>query len=153
MKSAYEMSEKRRVRTAEKSHKIPTGMNPAQQIAYINARLDEAQAEFDSQRNGYWDALMLTMLWVIHEEYGFGQERLVRLYKALVRDRARMRVQCRECDPDEWGRDSYRLLETGKNAEDVGYKEQLRQIGFDYDEWERRCFFVDEKTGEVDWRE
>lgn len=155
MKSAYTVDQKEKKRTdpAGKKHNIPTGMNVAQQIAYVNARLDAAQAEFDEQQQGLWDAFMVTILWTLHEEFGFGAERLERAYKKMVMNRAVDRANYRRCDKDKWGRDAYVLQKSGQNIEDFAYKAALRSIGFDYDDLESRAYFADAEKGIIAWRD
>lgn len=155
MKSAYDVKEKEKKRTRqEREHNIPSGMNPAQQIAYVNARLDKAQRELDEQRGGYWDCLMLTILWYLHTapDLRFGKKRLERAYKALVEDRARQRADMRDRGTDKFGREILDLAAPGQHVEDRYYRDQLRAIGFDYDEWEERAYWIDEKKGVIGWR-
>lgn len=156
MKSAYDVIEKEKKRTRpEREHNIPSGLNPAKQIAYVNARLDKAQRQFDEQRDGYWDCLMLTFLWFLHTQpdIAYGPKRLERAYRQMVEDRARMRADYRSWDPDKFGREIPDVADPGKHVEDRGYKEQLRAIGFDYDAMEERAYWIDEKKGIIGWRD
>ncbi len=66
----------------------------------------------------------LTMLWTLHEDFGFGAVRLKRFYDSFVKTYRYMRDRY-YCEGDE------ELF--GSRTDAYVIKERLKEIGFDYD--------------------
>jgi hypothetical protein len=66
----------------------------------------------------------LTMLWTLHEDFGFGAVRLKRFYDSFVKTYRYMRERY-YCEGDE------ELF--GSRTDAYVMKERLKEIGFDYD--------------------
>ncbi len=79
------------------------------------------------------DTILLSMLYYLATEEGYGPLRLRRAWEGMVRVRAVARVDMRELSSGK----EYKLEATGKNVEDFYMREELRKRGCDLKAWER----------------
>ena len=80
--------------------------------------------------DAYIEHMDLLMLWVLHEDFGFGAERLKRAYHALDKKFEDFRRYM--------GDDRTKFNEGVERDDTWALKYKLREIGFDYEEEVRR---------------
>ena len=116
----------------------------ARETRVAEAMWDEANRQWEAERDRLMDVVLETYLVVLHRRYRFGRDVLRRIWEDCVSLRAGMR----SCLRDIGSGQEYKLQQTGKNIEDTAIRMELADIGVDVRAWEAAVEY-DEKTGEV----
>ena len=120
----------------------------ARETRVAEAMWDEANRQWEAERDRLMDVVLETYLVVLHRRYRFGRDVLRRIWEDCVSLRAGMR----SCLRDIGSGQEYKLHQTGKNIEDTAIRMELADIGVDVRAWEAAVEY-DEKTGEVVFRD
>lgn len=120
----------------------------ARESRVAEAMWDEANRQWEAERDRLMDVVLETYLVVLHRRYRFGRDVLRRIWEDCVSLRAGMR----SCLRDIGSGQEYKLQQTGKNIEDTAIRMELADIGVDVRAWEAAVAY-DEKTGEVVFRD
>lgn len=113
----------------------PAFRSQVQAEAYVNKLKANALKQFDETRGDYIETIIETVLLDLHRSEGWGLTRLQRFYRNMIRLRVEGINACRS------GGD-YEVMETAYNAEDYGFREELRKIGVDVQKWESEVAYV-----------
>lgn len=120
----------------------------ARETRVAEAMWDEANRQWEAERDRLMDVVLETYLVVLHRRYRFGRDVLRRIWEDCVSLRAGMR----SCLRDIGSGQEYHLQQTGQNIEDTAIRMELADIGVDVRAWEAAVAY-DEKTGEVVFRD
>ena len=120
----------------------------ARETRVAEAMWDEANRQWEAERDRLMDVVLETYLVVLHRRYRFGRDVLRRIWEDCVSLRAGMR----SCLRDIGSGQEYKLQQTGNNIEDTAIRMELADIGVDVRAWEAAVEY-DEKTGEVAFRD
>ena len=120
----------------------------ARETRVAEAMWDEANRQWEAERDRLMDVVLETYLVVLHRRYRFGRDVLRRIWEDCVSLRAGMR----SCLRDIGSGQEYHLQQTGNNIEDTAIRMELADIGVDVRAWEAAVEY-DEKTGEVVFRD
>ena len=116
----------------------------ARETRVAEAMWDEANRQWEAERDRLMDVVLETYLVVLHRRYRFGRDVLRHIWEDCVSLRAGMR----SCLRDIGSGQEYQLQQTGNNIEDTAIRMELADIGVDVRAWEAAVEY-DEKTGEV----
>ena len=120
----------------------------ARETRVAEAMWDEANRQWEAERDRLMDVVLETYLVVLHRRYRFGRDVLRRIWEDCVSLRAGMR----SCLRDIGSGQEYKLQQTGQNIEDTAIRMELADIGVDVRAWEAAVAY-DEKTGQVIFRD
>ena len=120
----------------------------ARETRVAEAMWDEANRQWEAERDRLMDVVLETYLVVLHRRYRFGRDVLRRIWEDCVSLRAGMR----SCLRDIGSGQEYHLQKTGQNIEDTAIRMELADSGVDVRAWEAAVEY-DEKTGEVVFRD
>ena len=120
----------------------------ARETRVAEAMWDEANRQWEAERDRLMDVVLETYLVVLHRRYRFGRDVLRRIWEDCVSLRAGMR----SCLRDIGSGQEYQIQKTGQNIEDTAIRMELADIGVDVRAWEAAVAY-DEKTGQVIFRD
>lgn len=124
----------------DESRAIPLNSKTERLVSIV---WQEAQRQFDDERDRLTMSIISCMLVALNRRYGFGEKRLTDTYKDAVRLIGSWKADLRgDCERKR----------TGENPENYALLDELRKIGVDLDELERLCEY-NADTGEVSWKE